>query len=150
MKMKKLLYILSALLILAGCGKDKGAKELSLKEQLCGEWHSIRLAVDDADVYLNFIEGGTFEMYQQIGEGAYRLYRGTWGLDGNTLTGKYNDGEDWAAGYDITVSDKTLTLTSKNDAAEDSQFSRAAIPAEVKDRCVPVVRAAGSSENLLL
>ena len=147
--MKRLLYFITAVALLVSCSGKNGGKELTLEEKLCAEWHSTSLAID-ADIFLNFIEGGTFEMYQQIGEGAYRLYGGTWGLDGNILTGKYSDGEDWAAAYDIIISDKTLTLTSKNDAAEESKFTRAAIPADVKDRCVIVVRSAGHSERPLL
>lgn len=136
--MKKLLYIFSALLILAGCGKDKDSK-ISLEEQLCGEWHSTSLSVS-GDVYLGFREDKTFEMYQKIGSGAYRLYRGTWNLENGLLTGRYNDGEEWAAAYDVEIKDKNLTLTSKNDAAESTRYTRCEIPAEVREGCEVVVK----------
>lgn len=139
MKMKKLLYILSALLLLAGCGKDKGDKKLSLEEKICGEWHCTSLAVS-GDIYLDLNEDKTFEMYQKLGEGAYRLYRGTWNLEANLLTGRYNDGEDWAAAYTVAMSDKFLTLISQNDAAEETEYVKCEIPAEVKETCEVVVK----------
>ena len=139
--MKKILFILSALMILASCGKDKGGDNtgLDLELKLYGDWHSTSLPID-GEIYLNFSEDKTFELYQQIGEGAHRLYRGTWALEGNLLTGKYNDGEDWAASYNVDVADKTLTMTSNNDAAEASVYEKTEIPAEVKETCETVVK----------
>ena len=79
-------------------------------------------------------------MYQQITEGAHRLYRGTWNLEETLLTGKYNDGEDWAAAYEITIEGETLTLTSANDAAENSVYKKTAIPEDIKTGCAVVVK----------
>ena len=93
--MKKiLLYICAAALcLLTSC-----EKELTMAEKLVGDWHCTA-ASTDAEIYVTFRAENTFTLYQQIGEGAYRLYRGTWNLEGDLLTGKYNDGEDWAAAY---------------------------------------------------
>lgn len=139
--MKKILYILSALLILSSCGKDKGGDrtELTLEQKICGDWHSTALPVE-GEIYISFSEDRTFELYQQIGEGAHRLYRGTWALEGSLLTGRYNDGEDWAAGYNVTIADKVLTMTSANDAAEESVYEKTEIPAEVKETCEIIVK----------
>lgn len=138
--MKRILYILAALLLLASCGEKNGSKtELTLEQKLCTEWHSTSLPVD-GDIYISFSEDRTFELYQQIGQGAHRLYRGTWSLEENLLTGKYNDGEGWAAAYTITINDKQLTMTSVNDAAEESVFGREDIPEEVVQTCEIVVK----------
>lgn len=139
--MKRLIYIFSALVLLASCGKNEEDKkpELTLEQQLVGQWHSVSNSLE-ADLYIDFQEGKTFELYQQIGEGAHRLYRGTWNLEGTLLTGKYNDGEDWAAAYQVEMREKQLVLTSNNDTAEKSTFEMAEIPAEVKDRCETVVK----------
>lgn len=138
--MKKSLYIISALLLLTACGKNGGEQtELRLEQKLCTEWHSTTLPLD-GDIYINFEEGRIFELYQQIGEGAYRLYRGTWSLEEDLLTGRYNDGEDWAAAYSIAIEEDVLTLTSVNDAAEVSTFAKAEIPAEIKETCETIVK----------
>ena len=139
--MKRLLYIFSALVLLASCGKNEEDKkpELTLEQQLVGQWHSVSNSLE-ADLYIDFQEGKTFELYQQIGEGAHRLYRGTWNLKGTLLTGKYNDGEDWAAAYQVEMREKQLVLTSSNDTAEKSTYEKAEIPAEVKETCEVIVK----------
>lgn len=139
--MKKLLYIFSALMILASCGKnsDDNKPEQTLEQQIIGQWHSVSNSLE-ADLYIDFQESKTFELYQQIGEGAHRLYRGTWNLEGTLLTGKYNDGEDWAAAYQVEMREKQLVLTSNNDTAEKSTYEKAEIPAEVKETCEIIVK----------
>ena len=138
--MKKTLLIISTLILLASCGEKNGGKtEPTLEQKLCTEWHSTFLPVD-GDIYVSFNDNKTFELYQQIGEGAHRLYRGTWNLEENLLTGKYNDGEEWAAAYTITINDKQLTMTSVNDAAEESVFAKEDIPEEVVQTCEIIVK----------
>ena len=135
MNMKKILYIISAALIIIGCSDKNGGadKGMSIKDQICGEWHSNTLPTEDSDIYISLGTDGVFELYQKIGDGDYRLYRGTWSVEGNLLTGKYNDGEDWGASYNVTVKDDSMTLTSNNEAAQESTFDRCSIPEEVKD-----------------
>mgnify|MGYP002512724605 CR=1 FL=1 len=139
--MKKLLYIFAALMLIASCGKNEEGKkpEINLEEQIVGQWHSTSISVD-GDIYIEFYQEKSFELYQQIGEGAHRLYRGTWNLEGTLLTGKYNDGEDWAAAYQVEMREKQLVLTSNNDAAEKSTYEKAEIPAEVKETCEVIVK----------
>ena len=141
--MKKVLYILTALLLLAACGEknsDPVKKEPTFEEKLCGEWHSNTLPVEDADIYLQLNIDKTFELYQKIGEGAHRLYRGTWNVEENVLTGVYNDGESWSAAYEVTLNDKFMTLISQNDAAESSIYVKEEIPAEIKETCEVMVK----------
>ena len=136
--MKKLLYILTAIVVLASCGKN-GDDKLTPEQKLCTEWHSTQLPVT-GDIYIDFNDDKTFELYQQIGEGAYRLYRGTWNLEGDLLTGRYNDGEDWACSYTVALEGNKLTLTSSNSAAEVSVYEKSSIPASVKESCETVVK----------
>lgn len=139
--MKRIFAVFFALMLLASCGKngEDNKPELTLEQQLIGQWHSVSNALE-ADLYIDFQEGKTFELYQQIGEGAHRLYRGTWNLEGTLLTGKYNDGEDWAAAYQVEMREKQLILTSNNDTAEKSTYEKAEIPAEVKETCEVIVK----------
>lgn len=139
--MKRIFAVFFALMLLASCGKngEDNKLELTLEQQLIGQWHSVSNALE-ADLYIDFQEGKTFELYQQIGEGAHRLYRGTWNLEGTLLTGKYNDGEDWAAAYQVEMRETQLVLTSSNDTAEKSTYEKAEIPAEVKETCEVIVK----------
>lgn len=135
--MKRILLIISAVLILASCGKD--GKKKTTAEYLYGEWHSTSISVT-GDVYISFTDDMKFEMFQKIGEGAYRLYRGSWNVEGDLLTGRYNDGEDWAAAYTVTVDDRSLTMISTNDVAEKSTYIRTEIPEDVRNSSETVVK----------
>lgn len=139
--MKRILLIFAVLALVASCGKNEEGKkpEIDLEEQLIGQWHSTSISVE-GDIYIEFYQEKSFELYQQIGEGAYRLYRGTWNLEGDLLTGKYNDGEDWAAAYKVAIERDVLTMTSQNDVAETSTYKKSDIPSEVKERCETVVK----------
>ena len=141
--MKRILYLFIAAIFMASCSNkqtETGTTELTLEEKLIGEWHSTALAVK-GDIYLSFKgTGKTFELYQQIGEGAYRFYCGQWNLEEGILTGKYNDGEDWHTAYRITIEDSRLTMVSQNDTAEQSTFEGCQIPESVKEHCVPAVK----------
>ena len=137
------------MLLMTACGEKGGNGEDPIdpptppapsgQEIICGEWHSTSLAIS-GDIYLDFNDDKTFEMYQKIGEGAYRLYRGTWNLEEDILTGKYNDNEKWAASYEVSVEGKNMTLTSKNDAEEISKYASCTIPEDVKTGCEIVVK----------
>ena len=141
--MKRILYIIAAVLLLVSCDRDNGGNKESLDKLILGDWHCSSLSVG-GDIYLSFAEDMTFELYQKIGSGAYRLYRGTWNIEEGILNGRYNDGENWAASYDAAVKDGKLTLTSKNDAAEVSVYDSCEIPGEVRTGCEVVVKALNS------
>ena len=132
--MKKLLYILAAALLMAACGK-----ETPVEQGICGEWHSTSLSAE-GEIYMSLTEDNKFELYQQIGDGRHRLYRGTYSFENDILTGKYNDGEQWAYSYQVVLSGNTMTLTTLDESAQVSVFQRAEIPAEVKDGSVAVVK----------
>lgn len=162
--MKRTLYILLAAFALIACGEkadpenqggnnnNQGGSEpvATLSSQIIGEWHSESLQID-ADIYMAFAQDGTFELYQQIGDGAHRLYRGTWSINEEKalLSGKYNDGEAWGASYEVAVNGTTLTLTSDNDAKEKSTYKKESIPTEVKEGCVVVVKSEASESPVL-
>ena len=93
-----------------------------------------------AEIYVTFTAEKTFNLYQQIGEGAYRLYNGTWSLDGSTLSGKYNDGTSWATSYEVaSADDNTFTLTAEGVSETYGRVS-GGIPEEVLASCVTVVK----------
>lgn len=176
--MKRTLYILIAAFALIACGGDKidpdnqggnsgntenpgnqgnnggnqGNTEptVTLASKITGEWHSTSLPVD-GDVYFILAENGGFELYQKIGDGGYRLYRGTWKVDEEKalLSGKYNDGDAWAASYSVEVSGDALTLTSDNTAKEKSTYRKENVPAEVKENCTVVVKSDASEDPVI-
>ena len=119
---------------MVACGKETPAEK-----GIHGQWKSTSLSAE-GEIYLSLTEDNNFELYQQIGEGRHRLYRGTYHFENDILTGKYNDGEDWAYSYQVVLDINTLTLTTLDESAQTSVFKRATIPAEVRDGSIVVVK----------
>lgn len=152
MNMKQLSIICAALLmcIAAGCEKqEEKPQEEGLKDIVCGEWHAT-IQSADAELYAGFASDGTFELYQKVGEGFFRLYKGKWEVENDIISGKYNDGSVWASAYKVQMSGKdSMVWTSQNDAAEKTAYKRTEIPEDVKKNSVVKVKSS-SEDNYLL
>ena len=154
-KMKKILYILMALAVMTGC-KEKPTPqppepqpEETLAEKIVGEWHCVVSEID-ADIYLELVSTSAFELYQKVGEGSHRLYRGTWSLNEETakLTGKYNDGASWGSGYTVSISEDLNSMTLTPSEGSEQVYRRGSIPLEIKTSCVVVVKSEDQSPVL--
>lgn len=138
MKTKGLVSALFAMLcILTAC--NKGGEEKPAAGPSCvGEWQLTNVAVksvtyagQEVDVYVAFQDGGSFELYQMVGQGRYRKYTGTWNLDGTVLSGKYSSKKDWGSSYEVSLKDDNLVLTSSV-SGEVSTYRKVSIPESVK------------------
>ena len=142
--MKKIIYIIAAALLMVSCAEKGGTQQgggeklPTLKELICGEWHSKTLPTTGTELYISFAED---EYYTP--EATWEYFRGIWNLEGTLLSGKYNDSEDWASSYNVAVKDATMTLVSNNDAAETSTFEECSIPEKGKD--TPYIEVKGIS-----
>ena len=120
----------------------------TLASKIAKEWHCVVSDID-ADIYLSLGDSYTFELYQKIGEGAHRLYKGTWELDEDTamLSGKYNDGAVWGSRYTVTLSEdgNSMTLT-PSEGSEAQVYRKESIPSEVKEKAVVIVRSDAGCE----
>ena len=150
--MKKILYILSAAIcLLTSCEKEK-----TLADKLIGDWHCTS-ASTDAEIYATFTAEKTFVLYQQIGEGAFRVYNGTYEFTAQqsgdiqaVLSGKYNDGKAWGADYQVSgMSEKAMTLTAEG-VAETYEKIEGGIPEEVLKSAVTVVKSEDVDEKPFL
>ena len=134
---------IAAVLVFTGCEKEK-EKEQSLSDlgrKLCGEW---KLEIPaEINVYLAFAADMTFEEYQKLDDGNFKLRRGTWTLAENLLSGKYNDGTEWSSTYTILIADKVLMMISSNEDAFEYQYVQKVIPQVVKESCEVVVKSGG-------
>lgn len=166
LNIKKIAYIVIGLIMLLGCKEpgpdtpvtppdvpvDPPAKEETLAEKIIGEWHCVVSDID-ADIYLSLTDDKKFELYQKIGEGSHRLYRGSWAMDTKEiLSGKYNDGTPWGSSYAVVFSEdkNSLTLTPTSAVTqEDHVYRRESIPSAVKDGCIVEVKSENHSEPVL-
>ena len=138
--MKKYIYSLFAAVLFlfsAGCSKDDdGSKNIDSG------------VVGDFDVYVEFLSDGTFNIFQKVETPTFVCYSGDFAVNGAQLSGRYRDGEPWGASYAFELSEdgKTLTMISQTDKAEESVYTRTAIPEEVRN--APEVRSALSGALL--
>ena len=141
----RIILALSVLLASVACGEKNEGPAVS--EKIVAEWHLISVSgmTSAPQVYVDFSQDLSFELYQKIGEGAFRLYRGSWNIDGDVLAGKYNDGEEWGTRYQISIDGKTLTMKySIHDSEVTSVYTSVVIPSEVKIGCEVVVKSEGA------
>ena len=149
--MKRIIYLLSAAIL---CLLTSCEKELTLAEKLVGDWHCTATSTD-AEIYVTFTAEKTFTLWQQIGEGAFRVYNGTYDLSTETpqahessvartlLTGKYNDGTPWGTSYEVALQDaEVMTLTAEG-VTETYDKVKGGIPEEVLRSAVTVVKSGG-------
>ena len=145
--MKKILYILAAAIcMLTSCEKLK-----SVEDKIVGDWHCSSTSIE-AEIYVTFSADKTFVLYQQITQGAFRVYNGTYqigeGAEGtkDVLTGEYNDGTPWGAVYELEMADsKIMTLTAEG-ITETYEKLKEGIPSEVKGSSAIVVKSEGGDE----
>jgi uncharacterized protein (TIGR03066 family) len=136
-EMKKLLFILAALTMIIATGCNKEEKKIDFKTAIVGEWHC---APDDmeVDIYVEFKAEGDFALYQQLGEGRYRKYTGSWACEGAVLSGTYADGAPWGSSYQLDMNADILTMTALNESKEVINYIKEAIPKEVREDCIEV------------
>ena len=138
--MKRILYItIIALAAFVGCKKDNPAPTLS--QMLQTQWRANNTSTEGA-IYINFLSDKTFELYQNLDSERFELRRGKWTLDGDILSGEYNDGQQWNASYKITIveSTSTLTMVSQNEGGETNIYTECVIPDGIKENCTVVVK----------
>lgn len=137
--MKNIIYRISSVLlsvfVLTGCLSEQKEMEKNLSE-VVGVWHySGTEAGVPVDVYVDFSQKSTFDMYVLVGTGSYKHYQGTFSVDTDmNISGVYASGYDWARVYVAKRSGSTLTLSCEGSswAYEKS----ASVPQEVKDHSV--------------
>lgn len=135
--MKRFIYLAFALfgmtIVCASCNTTEQTASL-----IEGEWHH---NTELCDIYVSFASTGNFELFQKLGEGRHYLYCGTWSLEGDTLSGVYNDGTPWGSSYTVSFDgDNTMTLTATNGSSESNTYTRKAIPEEVRNESATQVR----------
>lgn len=135
--MKKFLLMAACVLAILACQKESGETPTPASTGVVGIWEltsvATKVAVGDVQVsvYIEFTEGGSFSLYQKLGEGRYTSFTGNYVLasDGK-LSGSYSGGSSWGP-YDAAVSGETLTLTSTGGKEVDTYKKIASIPENV-------------------
>lgn len=131
--MKRLLILITCALALAACSR----KEDPVGNPLAGIWElesvSTKVSVGDVNVsvYIDFSAEGSFTLYQQIGEGRFARFAGSYSLTSdNKLSGQYENGSLWGP-YTAQIGENSIQLTTPGGREVDTYKKVSAIPASV-------------------
>lgn len=134
--MKRTAYMIIAILaavVFSACQKTD-----TIDSPVIGDWHLVNWmseSQEDFDVYISFMNDGSFRMYQKVESSAFVEYTGTFTVTASEISGTYSDGLPWSSSYSYSLSEdnSVLTMTSKTPNAEVSVYERSEIPSEVFD-----------------
>lgn len=143
MKITKIFFAVVALLAVAckptpnsGGGSTDNTKWLD-EGKICGEWVMTKHSGKDTDiqVYIAFNEDSSFDLYQRIYSVVWLHYKGTFTLEGTTLSGVYSDGKAWGSRYTISYAEapNRIRLTSLDNKSEVAIYTEQAIPEYIVD-----------------
>lgn len=138
--MKKFFVMAAMLLALAACGgKDNPDPtpdpETKLDVTGCWELSGVTTKVSvgsvNVNVYIEFVSGGSFTLYQKLGEGRYTVFTGTYALSADAkLSGTYTGGASWGP-YTAALNGSNLTLTPAGGKEVDTYKKISSIPTDV-------------------
>ncbi len=118
----------AAVLAFASCVKSEDA----VVKELAGDWYYETVEADTpVQVYVSFAKDMTFELYQKVGEGAFRKYSGTYTFDGTLLDGVYSDKAPWKEAKTVTIDGDSLTAVGVK-TGETITYVRKLVPATVR------------------
>ena len=118
----------AAVLAFASCVKSEDA----VVKELAGDWYYETVEADTpVQVYVSFAKDMTFELYQKVGDGAFRKYTGTYTFDGTLLDGVYSDKAPWKEAKTVTIDGDSLTAVGVK-TGETITYVRKLVPATVR------------------
>ena len=124
----KILFAAAAILALASCVKSEEA----LVKNLAGDWYYETVESDvPVQVYVSFANDMTFQLFQKVGDGAFRKYTGTYTFDGTVLDGVYSDKSTWKEAKNVTFDGDILTAVGVK-TGETITYVRKLVPATVR------------------
>ena len=124
----KILFAAAAILALASCVKSEEA----LVKKLSGDWYYETVESDvPVQVYVSFAKDMTFQLFQKVGDGAFRRYIGTYTFDGTLLDGVYSDKTEWKEAKTVTIDGDVLTAVGVK-TGETITYVRKLVPATVR------------------
>ena len=73
----------------------------------------------------------TFQLFQKVGDGAFRRHIGTYTFDGTLLDGVYSDKTEWKEAKTVTIDGDVLTAVGVK-TGETITYVRKLVPATVR------------------
>jgi hypothetical protein len=132
------MMLATAVLFLAGC-KEKD----EVMHRIVGEWsYADEESGNELDIRVAFNVDKTFDLYQKVGEGAHRYYKGTYTVNLTRVNGVYSDGTPWASEYDVTFMNGDMIMQSTSSEGYSITYKKERIPDEVRNHYVDMTKSA--------
>ena len=125
-----MIAVSAILMAFSGCKKEEIPEGPGLNELIIGEWKGNVPEISGLEFYSSFKEDGTFDLYQKSGDASFELFTGTYTITGNTISGKYSDGEAWGSDYIVTITENKMEWIP---AAEGEKMTNVFVRAEIPD-----------------
>ncbi|MGN1231993.1 MAG: hypothetical protein ACI4UJ_00920 [Candidatus Cryptobacteroides sp.] len=142
--MKRIIIFLAMVmtfLSIVSCSTDKpeigGTADFSGDWQLMDAKFNTKSAViggETVTVYLRLSKDGSFGIWQQLGQGRFNSFTGTWSYSKGVLSGIYSDGTKWGSEYEVTLEENFMTMTALPDGLDIYSYSRCTIPESVQSQ----------------
>lgn len=148
--LNKIIIALSLAFALVSCGGDDKGPVVS--DAIVSEWHLVSVSGLNSipQVYVNFAQDLSFELYQKVGEGRYRKYEGTYTVTGSIVSGKYSDGENWGSDYEASFDEAdNLVLTAQNGSEEVCTYKKEALSETDKANAILVTKSVEDGPRFL-
>lgn len=138
----KLFLALSVAFAFVSCGGNSGEDGPVVSDAIVAEWHLVSVSGISSvpQVYVNFAQDLSFELYQKTGDGRYRKYEGTYSVAGSTVSGNYSDGEKWGSDYAASFEGEKLVLTAQNGSEEICTYEKKALSESDKADAILVTK----------
>lgn len=115
----------------------------SVQHMIVGEWlYQGEESGHEIEVYVAFNVDFTFDLYQKIGDGIHRYFKGTYNVDRELVTGMYNDRTPWSTDYEVSFHEGDMVMKSVSDKDYSITYKKKRIPAEVRMQCVDMTKSA--------
>ena len=97
---------------------------------IIGSWKLTTWCEEESvnQVYMDFHENNTFDLYQKTYSVVWFHYKGTYSLNDNILTGVYSDGIAWGAEYNVLYGIDEICLIRKSDNSDIAIYTKETIP----------------------
>ena len=102
---------------------------------IIGSWKLTTWCEEESinQVYMDFHENNTFDLYQKLYSLIWLRYKGTYSLNDNILTGVYSDGIAWGAEYNVLYGINEICLIKKSDNSDIAIYTKETIPNHIID-----------------
>ena len=124
----KILLVAAAVLVFASCTKS----DVAAVKKIAGDWYYETVeSATSIQVYVTLSKDMTFDLYQKIGDGAFRRRTGTYTFDGTIIDGVYSDKTNWKEAKYVTVDGDVLVMAGV-ETGETITYVRKLVPATVR------------------